>query len=128
MSLWILLGLLSTSVLSLEEPLPEIFLSPRSFNPHPSVASYIARESADTNRVGPVMFPGTTPSPDNSDNGNVLTAERSFNHPVDYHPYSRVANKNKYFRIFNNRVRQYSQNILVLEIFIICFKIKVLIK
>ncbi|XP_068909751.1 uncharacterized protein [Tenebrio molitor] len=91
-------SLLLTSVSSLEENRPAIFLSPRNFNPHPYEANYDLRDATDANRVGPVVFPPSPPDEDDSVNSNVLTIERErvFTHPIDNHPYARVARKRKY--------------------------------
>ncbi|XP_044269825.1 uncharacterized protein LOC123014668 isoform X2 [Tribolium madens] len=104
-------SLFLTSVTSVEENQPEIFLSPRNFNPHPYEAGYDPRDASDANRLGPVVFPPSPPDEDNSVNSNVLTLERErqLNHPIDNHPYAKVARKRKYQ--FPGRFSQQSPNI-----------------
>lgn len=80
-------------VASLEEVAPEVYLQPRNFNPHPyETGGGGGPTGADNN--GPAVFP--TNSEDNAPvQSNFITLSRN-NHPVDNHPYVKVAQKNQY--------------------------------
>lgn len=93
-NLLVVLTVVVRTIVSLEEPSPEIFLQPRNFNPHPY--EVIAQKEE---RNGPVLFPA---NPDDNlveNRSNFVTA-RNFPlrdiQPVDNHPYVKVARKQKY--------------------------------
>lgn len=71
-----------------EEQQPEIFLPPRNFNPHPYYQQYDGEYEAHrpTGNTGPVLFPG----------GEGVQQQQQQSHPIDLHPYAKVANKQKY--------------------------------
>lgn len=87
----IIIFILVPASLCVEEPEPEVFLPPRNFNPHPYEAKTNLRDS------GPVVFPNNQED-DNEARGrnNIVTIPRQTGHPVDNHPYPKVATKNRY--------------------------------
>ncbi|XP_049818941.1 uncharacterized protein LOC109599405 isoform X2 [Aethina tumida] len=87
----IIISILVPASLCVEEPEPEVFLPPRNFNPHPYEAKTNLRDS------GPVVFPNNQED-DNEARGrnNIVTIPRQTGHPVDNHPYPKVATKNRY--------------------------------
>ncbi|KAJ8922176.1 hypothetical protein NQ315_004111 [Exocentrus adspersus] len=77
-----------------EDPRPEIFIPAKNFNPHPYE---LAAQTGERN--GPVLFP---PNPEDNlveSRSNFVTLTNFPNrdsHPVDSHPYAKVARKHKY--------------------------------
>lgn len=72
-----------------DEHQPEIFLPPRNFNPHPYYGGYETGRLAGN--TGPVLFPGgegVQQQQQQQQQGEV--------HPVDLHPYAKVADKHRY--------------------------------
>lgn len=90
--------LVSSSIRGEDEHQPEIFLPPRNFNPHPyyyeqqqqqQQQHYGGYESGRTaGNTGPVLFPGGE--------GVGIQQRQGEIHPVDLHPYAKVADKHRY--------------------------------
>ncbi|KAK9886855.1 hypothetical protein WA026_018504 [Henosepilachna vigintioctopunctata] len=85
-------------VLGIEEPHREIHLQPRNFNPHPYEADLRASRRMLSDR-GPILFP-PSPAP-STEKSNFIKVEnnlinRNNGHPVDRHPYAKVANKYRF--------------------------------
>lgn len=100
----ILLAILSIAfpqiVICIEENRQEIYLEPRNFNPHPyEIDGNIPQESLDSRRNGPILFPAS-PAPEPEGRSNFVSLRnsngRNLGHPVDQHPYSKVADKYRY--------------------------------
>lgn len=71
-------------VMGEDEQQPEIFLPPRNFNPHPYYSGYETGRPAGN--TGPVLFPG----------GEGTSQQQGEVHPVDFHPYAKVADRRRY--------------------------------
>ncbi|KAL3284578.1 hypothetical protein HHI36_018735 [Cryptolaemus montrouzieri] len=83
---------------ALEEPRQEIYLQPRNYNPHPYQVDVQASNHITPNR-GPILFP-PSPAPDvDNERSNFIRVENDRNvapHPVDNHPYPKVARKYRF--------------------------------
>lgn len=75
----------------IEEIAPEIYLTPRNFNPHPYEARYDNNARIIPNRNnGPVLFPPTQDRPSEQYYGNGISNN------INEHPYASVARKKMY--------------------------------